>query len=105
MAFSPVRIISGFGLPAKYGSLPVALVISAATEPVAGSGPSADGTGLVGVGADEPGARVDQPDGLGQRLEAVRTGLAEDHIVRLVVFELGELQGVMERLLSRVPAA
>jgi hypothetical protein len=28
----------GFGLPTKYGQRPVALVISAATEPVAGSG-------------------------------------------------------------------
>ncbi len=45
-----MRIISGFGLPAKYGCLPVALVISAATAPVAGSGPSAEGpvsSGLV----------------------------------------------------------
>lgn len=50
IALSPVRIISGFGLPAKYGSLPVALVMSAATEPVAGSGPSREGpvsSGLV----------------------------------------------------------
>ena len=30
---SPSRIISGFGLPTKYGSTPVALVIRAATEP------------------------------------------------------------------------
>ena len=34
--FSALRIISGLGLPTKYGSTPVALVISAATEPVAG---------------------------------------------------------------------
>jgi hypothetical protein len=30
-------------LPTKYGSTPVARVISAATDPVAGSTPSADG--------------------------------------------------------------
>jgi hypothetical protein len=38
------------GLPTKYGATPVARVISAATEPVAGSGPSVDGpvgSGLV----------------------------------------------------------
>ena len=48
--FSAERIISGLGLPTKYGSTPVALVISAATEPVAGSAPSCDGpvgSGLV----------------------------------------------------------
>ncbi len=48
--FSASRIISGLGLPTKYGSTPVALVISAATEPVAGSTPSVDGpvsSGLV----------------------------------------------------------
>ena len=39
MRFSAERIISGFGLPTKYGSTPVALVISAATDPVAGIGP------------------------------------------------------------------
>jgi hypothetical protein len=46
----PSRIISGFGLPTKYGSTPVARVISAATEPAAGSAPSKDGpvaSGLV----------------------------------------------------------
>ena len=41
--FSALRIISGLGLPTKYGATPVARVISAATEPVAGSGPSATG--------------------------------------------------------------
>jgi hypothetical protein len=48
MAFSADRIMSGFGLPTKYGSAPVARLISAATEPVAGSGPS--GVGPVGSG-------------------------------------------------------
>ena len=43
MRFSAERNIIGFGLPTKYGSLPVAFVISAATAPVAGSAPSADG--------------------------------------------------------------
>jgi hypothetical protein len=43
MALSADRIISGFGFPTKYGSTPVARLISAATEPVAGSGPSAEG--------------------------------------------------------------
>ena len=33
------RIISGFGLPMKYGDRPVAVLISAATEPVAGRVP------------------------------------------------------------------
>jgi hypothetical protein len=49
MTFSPVRIMSGFGLPTKYGSLPVALVISAATEPVAGRAPSGEGPVLSGL--------------------------------------------------------
>jgi hypothetical protein len=40
MALSAERIISGFGLPTKYGSTPLARLITAATEPVAGSGPS-----------------------------------------------------------------
>ena len=48
IAFSAERIISGFGLPTKYGSTPVARLISAATAPVAGSGPS--GVGPVGSG-------------------------------------------------------
>jgi hypothetical protein len=49
---SAERIISGLGLPTKYGSTPVARLISAATEPVAGSGPSAVGpvaSGLVAM--------------------------------------------------------
>ena len=41
--FNALRNIIGLGLPTKYGSCPVALVIMAATEPVAGSGPSLDG--------------------------------------------------------------
>ena len=47
-----LRIISGLGLPMKYGSTPVALVIRAATDPVAGSGPCCDGpvtSGLVAM--------------------------------------------------------
>ena len=40
--FSAERIINGLGLPTKYGSTPVALVISAATDPVAGSNPSGE---------------------------------------------------------------
>ncbi len=48
IAFNPYRIISGFGLPTKYGAIPVARLINAATEPVAGSGPS--GAGPVGSG-------------------------------------------------------
>ncbi len=43
IVFSAERIIIGFGLPTKYGSTPVALEISAATEPQAGSAPSLDG--------------------------------------------------------------
>ena len=39
IAFSAERIISGFGLPTKYGSTPVALLISAATEPGGGQRP------------------------------------------------------------------
>jgi hypothetical protein len=42
------RIVSGFGLPTNYGLTPVAWRISAAIEPVAGSGPS--GEGPVGSG-------------------------------------------------------
>ena len=46
--WAPIRFIAerniiGFGLPTTYGDLPVARSISAATAPVAGSGPSADG--------------------------------------------------------------
>ena len=36
---SALRIISGFGLPMKYGCRPVAVLMSAATEPQAGSRP------------------------------------------------------------------
>jgi hypothetical protein len=43
MRLSALRIMSGFGLPMKYGRTPLALVMSAATEPVAGSGPNAEG--------------------------------------------------------------
>ena len=42
-ALSAERIISGFGLPTKYGSARAARLMSAATEPVPGSGPAADG--------------------------------------------------------------
>src|SRR5664280_267969 len=52
IALSAERIISGLGLPTKYGSTPVARLMSAATEPVAGSGPSALGpvaSGLVAM--------------------------------------------------------
>ena len=48
--FIALRNIMGFGLPTKYGSMRVAWVISAATEPAAGSVPSGDGpvaSGLV----------------------------------------------------------
>ena len=45
---SAVRIISGLGLPTKYGATPVARLMSAATEPVAGSDPV--GLGPVGSG-------------------------------------------------------
>ena len=62
MRLSALRIISGFGLPMKYGSTPVALVISAATEPVAGQRALGGRAGRVGVGGDEPGAALDQPD-------------------------------------------
>ena len=62
IAFSAERIISGLGLPTKYGSTPVARLISAATEPVAGSGPSTRRPGRVGVGGDEPRAALDQAD-------------------------------------------
>ena len=44
--------IIGFGLPTMYGSRPVAFVIRAATDPVAGSTPSALGpvaSGLVAI--------------------------------------------------------
>jgi hypothetical protein len=52
IALSAERIISGFGLPTKYGCTPVARLISAATDPVAGSAPSGDGpvgSGLVAM--------------------------------------------------------
>ena len=50
--FRAERIISGLGLPTKYGWTPVAREIRAATEPVAGSEPSGDGpvtSGLVAM--------------------------------------------------------
>ena len=53
----------------EVGSRPVALVIMAATEPVAGIGPSADGpvtSGLVAMNRAPP--RI-EPDGLGDRRE------------------------------------
>jgi len=49
---SAARIIDGFGLPTKYGSTPVAREMSAATEPVVGSGPAGLGpvtSGLVAM--------------------------------------------------------
>ena len=52
MARRAERIISGLGLPTKYGRTPAALETSAATEPVAGSDPSSDGpigSGLVAM--------------------------------------------------------
>ena len=60
IAFSAERIISGLGLPTKYGSTPVARLISAATEPVAGSGPCAlgpVGSGLVAMKRAPPTIR------------------------------------------------
>ncbi len=80
--FSALRNIIGLGLPTKYGSRPVALVISAATDPVAGSGPSADGPVTSGLVAMKRAPPQDQPDGLGDRLERVRAGLAEHDEVR-----------------------
>jgi hypothetical protein len=62
IALSAERIISGFGLPTKYGSTPVAREMSAATEPVAGSGPSGVGPSRR-VRGDEAGPRDDQADG------------------------------------------
>src|SRR5439155_10265616 len=52
IVFNAERIIIGFGLPTKYGSMPVAREIIAATEPAAGSRPSLDGpvgSGLVQI--------------------------------------------------------
>lgn len=52
IALSAERIISGFGLPTKYGFTPVALEISAATAPVAGMRPNSLGpatSGLVAI--------------------------------------------------------
>jgi len=48
-AFRALRIISGSACRRSRDRRPVARVISAATEPVAGSGPLGDGTGRVGV--------------------------------------------------------
>ena len=52
IALRAERIINGLGLPTKYGWTPVAWVISAATEPVAGREPSGEGpvaSGLVAM--------------------------------------------------------
>lgn len=40
---SAERIISGLGLPMKYGSTSLARLISAPMDPVASSGPAAEG--------------------------------------------------------------
>src|SRR3712207_8063074 len=55
--------------------------------------------GGVRVGADEPGAAVDQPDRLGDRLEAVGAGLAEDHRSEEHTSELQSRQYLVCRLL------
>ena len=87
IAFRAERIMSGFGLPTKYGSTPVARLISAATEPVAGSGPS--GVGPVGSGlvAMKRAPRRHEADRSGDVLEAVGPGLPEDDVVRAPVGE------------------
>ena len=52
-----LRIISGLGLPTKYGRRPVAVLMSAATDPVAGSVPwwlGPLGSGLVAMNRAPP---------------------------------------------------
>ncbi len=61
MVLSALRIITGLGLPMKYGSAPVAAVISAATEPVAGRMPVGEGpvtSGLVQMNRAPPMMRL-----------------------------------------------
>ena len=95
IAFSAERIIKRVGLADEVGSTPVARLMSAATEPVAGSGPS--GVGPVGSGfvAMNRAPRDDQADGLGDALEAVRPRLAEHHVVRVALGQ--RVAGVVER--------
>ena len=55
-----LRIISGFGFPTKYGRRPVAVLISAATDPVAGRVPwllGPLGSGLVAMNRAPPSTR------------------------------------------------
>ena len=52
IAFNADRIMSGLGLPTKYGRMLVACVIKAAKDPQAGTDPSGDGpvgSGLVAM--------------------------------------------------------
>ena len=81
MRLSAERNIIGLGLPTTYGSLPVAFVMSAAIAPVAGSDAVAERAGGVGVRRDEARAGADEPDRLGDRLERVVAGLADDDVV------------------------
>ena len=58
--FRPARIITGLGLPTKYGILPVAAVIIAAIDPHAGRVPSSEGpetSGLVAMNFAPPSMR------------------------------------------------
>ena len=63
----------------------MAVLISAATEPVAGSSAGGARPARVGVGRDEAGAPVDQPDRPGDRLERVGARLAEHDVVGVAV--------------------
>ena len=95
IAFSAERIISGFGLPTKYGSTPVARLISAATEPVAGSGPSGDGPVASGLVAMKRAPAAMSRIALRDPLEAVGARLAEHDVVRVAVGE--RVAGLMQR--------
>ena len=65
----------------------MARVIIAATEPVAGSGPSGEGPVTSGLVAMNRAPLADQPDRPGDRLERVGAGLAEDDVVGVGVGE------------------
>src|SRR3954467_6800533 len=82
---SAERIINGFGLPMKYGDRPVAVLVSAATEPGAGGGPGGAGPGAWGLGAMNRAPRLDQPDRAGDRLERVGPRLAQHDVVGAAV--------------------
>ena len=95
MRFIAERNIIGFGLPTTYGSSPGRLRDQRRDR--AGRGQRTVGArpGGIRVRRDEPRAAADQADRLGDRLERVVAGLADDDVVGVDVGhdEAGLVQG------------